>query len=75
LAADIAKWAGSKNLYWQFYFQNDAYLPSVPNSVLAKTLSDQQLKSLKGLNSYSYEMDEVQMQMNGMRPGIEFIDD
>jgi len=75
LVADIAQWATSKSLYWQFYFQNDAYVPNVPNSLLAKTLDEKQLKSLKGLNPYSYDMDEVQMQMNGMRHGIEFVDE
>lgn len=75
LIADVAKWVKSKKLYWQFYFQNDAYIPAVPNSVLAKTLDDKQLQSLKGLNSYSYEMDEVQMQMNGMRQNFEFNDE
>jgi hypothetical protein len=50
-------------------------VPTVPNALLAKTLDEKQLKSLKGLNPYSYEMDEVQMQMNGMRQGIEFVDE
>lgn len=75
LVVDIAQWATSKSLCWQFYFQNDAYIPTVPNSLLAKTLGEKQLKTLKGLNAYSYEMDEVQMQMNGMRQGIEFVDE
>ncbi len=75
LIEDVAKWVKSKNLYWQFYFQNDAYIPTVPNAVLARTLSDKQLKTLQGLNSYSYEMDEVQMQMNGMRQVVEFTDE
>ncbi|MEZ6138802.1 MAG: hypothetical protein R3C53_28280 [Pirellulaceae bacterium] len=34
LIPQIAKWVENKNLYWQFYFQNQSYIPSIPDSIL-----------------------------------------
>ncbi len=66
LAAVIEEAIKSKNLFWQFYFQNESYLPIVPNHLLSKVLTPQQLAVVQGLHAYDYSLD--QMQMRGMQP-------
>ena len=65
LEPEVGKWL-TKDLYWQFYFQNESYLPIVPNHLLSKVLTPQQLAVVQGLHAYDYSLD--QMQMRGMQP-------
>lgn len=61
LIPDVAKWVSGKSLYWQFYFQNESYIPAIPDNILRKVLDGKQVQSLQGLNSYVYEMDEINL--------------
>ncbi len=74
LVPEIEKWNKNLNLYWQFYFQNESYVPGIPEGVLRKALSREQLKAFRSLNSYIYEMDEVTAQMHGQLPQLKFQD-
>jgi hypothetical protein len=74
LVRATSKWTKGKNLYWQFYFQNQNYIPSIPNNILREALSKKQTDALEGLNAYNYEMDNIQFQLNGMQELVEFED-
>jgi hypothetical protein len=58
----IAKWL-QKDLYWQFYFQNEAYIPNIPKTILSQVLEREQVDALAGLNSYNYEAEQIEMQL------------
>lgn len=58
----IAKWL-TKDLYWQFYFQNQGYNPAIPNQVLLRVLDAKQLGALKGAQAYNYDLDQIEIQM------------
>jgi hypothetical protein len=59
-----------QELYWQFYFQNDHYLPSIPRSVFTKVLDDEQVDALAGLNTHNYELHQIEVQLIGQQPLI-----
>ncbi len=66
----IADWLVDQNLYWQFYFQNESYLPDIPHRILSAHLAKDQIKSLAGLTKWNYEMEQLELQMVGQQANI-----
>jgi len=62
LEHDVAKWI-KKDLYWQFYFQNQNFVPDIPKAILAQVLNKEQLASLKGTQAMLYELAQIELQM------------
>ncbi len=58
----ISKWL-KKDLYWQFYFQNNSYLPDIPKSTLAQVLTTEQIAALQGAQAWNYESEQIELQM------------
>ena len=71
----VSQWLGDQNFYWQFYFQNDSYIPGIPRSVLVKCLSEEQVNAMAGMNAYNYSLDDFQQHLNGMQEVIVFDDE
>jgi hypothetical protein len=61
LSNEIELWL-KKEVYWQFYFQNPNYVPDIPRNVLSKTLTPEQLDSLKGAQAWLYELSQLELQ-------------
>lgn len=67
LEGELTKWL-KKDLYWQFYFQNQSYIPDLPQNVLSKVLNKEQLDALKGAQAYMYDLAQIELQMMQERP-------
>ncbi len=57
----------NSDLYWQFYFQNQTYVPKIESNVLS-ILTPAQRESLKNANAWNYELAQVEMQLLGNAP-------
>jgi hypothetical protein len=64
LSKEIEQWLKTE-VYWQFYFQNPHYVPDIPRNVLSKTLTPEQLDSLKGTQAWLYELSQRELQKMG----------
>ncbi len=67
LKIEVADWI-QKDVYWQFYFQNQNYVPAIPKIVLIRVLTAEQLESLKGSQEWLYELAQIELQMLQERP-------
>lgn len=67
LEPEVDKWL-TKDLYWQFYFQNANYIPDIPKRVLSKVLSGEQLEALNGAQAWNYEVSQIELQMMREEP-------
>lgn len=69
LEPEVGQWL-TKELYWQFYFQNTSYIPDIPKRVLSRVLSAEQLEALEGAQAWNYELSQVELQMMGEEPMV-----
>ena len=67
LEAELTLWS-KKDLYWQFYFQNQNYVPDLPTGIMSKVLNTEQLDALKGAQAYMYDLAQIELQMMQERP-------
>jgi len=67
LEPEVGKWL-TKDLYWQFYFQNANFIPDIPKRMLSQVLSAEQLESLEGARSWNYETSQIEMQLMQEEP-------
>lgn len=75
LSEELAQWLGKRSgLYWQFYFQNQGYIPDFPNQILRKHLSKSQLAAMNNLQKWNYESEQMEWQIVGQQDGIAIID-
>ncbi len=69
LQQQVATWlTKSKDLYCQFYLQNESYLPNIPKQVLSSVLSAEQIEALAGAQTYNYEAWQMEMQAMDQAP-------
>lgn len=59
-----------KQLYWQFYLQNNEYFPSISAASLSQVLSPKQLKVIKALQRIDYDNIQYELQMIQHQPPI-----
>lgn len=67
LEAELAQ-SAMKELYWQFYFQNQSYMPEFPKDVLNKVLTKEQLEILKGSQTHRFELAQIELQLIQEKP-------
>ncbi|MEZ6153464.1 MAG: hypothetical protein R3C09_25460 [Pirellulaceae bacterium] len=67
LEPEVEKWL-TKDLYWQFYFQNTNFVPDIPKRMLSQVLSAEQLEALEGVRAWNYEASQIEMQMMQEEP-------
>ncbi len=60
-----------KDLYWQFYLQNNNYIPQFPSKVLTEHLTEAQRTALKGMQTWNYDAAQMEWQM--VNNQIEFV--
>ena len=67
LEPEVAAWL-TTDLYWEFYFQNSSYLPDIPQQVLAKALSPEQLVVVQAAHKHNLERTQFEDQMMQQEP-------
>lgn len=67
LEAELAQ-SAMKDLYWQFYFQNQSYIPDLPKDMLNKVLTKEQLEVLKGSQTHRFELAQIELQLIQEKP-------
>ena len=73
LQTAIFEWLykSKKDLYWQFYLQNNNYIPQFPSKLLTEHLTEAQQTALKGMQTWNYDAAQMEWQM--VNNQIEFV--
>lgn len=71
---DLMAWMKDfdREIYWQFYLQNNNYYPEVPHKILADHLEADQVTTLSRLHKFSYDAIDIELQ-TAQQQGADFV--